>query len=123
MISANGGLPAHRYTPQVTPRWPRVSELASVAASVREGSRTQPPFSHPYSCRCEDPSRSRSTGHAATENWAGKLGLLVGYKYEVSFAVAKTEDVAQCTSVADWGQGRTSITIDAGRADTTAKED
>ena len=23
MISANGGLPAHRYTPQVTPRWPR----------------------------------------------------------------------------------------------------
>ena len=22
MISANGGLPAHRYTPQVTPRWP-----------------------------------------------------------------------------------------------------
>ena len=29
MISANGGLPAHRYTPQVTPRWPRGSELAS----------------------------------------------------------------------------------------------
>ena len=26
MISANGGLPAHRYTPQVTPRWPRGSE-------------------------------------------------------------------------------------------------
>ena len=30
MISANGGLPAHRYTPQVTPRWPRGSEPASV---------------------------------------------------------------------------------------------
>ena len=30
MISANGGLPAHRYTPQVTQRWPRESELASV---------------------------------------------------------------------------------------------
>ena len=29
MISANGGLPAHRYTPQVTPRWPRGSEPAS----------------------------------------------------------------------------------------------
>ena len=29
MISANGGLPAHRYTPQVTPRWPRWSEPAS----------------------------------------------------------------------------------------------
>ena len=28
MISANGGLPAHRYTPQVTPRWPRGSEPA-----------------------------------------------------------------------------------------------
>ena len=26
MISANGGLPAHRYTPQVTQRWPRGSE-------------------------------------------------------------------------------------------------
>ena len=30
MISANGGLLAHRYTPQVTPRWPRGSEPASV---------------------------------------------------------------------------------------------
>ena len=29
MISANGGLPAHRYTPEVTPRWPRGSEPAS----------------------------------------------------------------------------------------------
>ena len=29
MISANGGLPAHRYTPQVTPRWPRGSEPTS----------------------------------------------------------------------------------------------
>ena len=28
--------------------------------------------------------------------------------------MAKMEDVAQCTSVADWGQGRTSITTDAG---------
>ena len=30
MISANGGLPAHRYPPQVTPRWPRGSEPASL---------------------------------------------------------------------------------------------
>ena len=30
MLSANGGLPAHRYTPQVTPRWPRGSEPASI---------------------------------------------------------------------------------------------
>ena len=30
MISANGGLPAHRYTPQVTQRWPRGSEPASI---------------------------------------------------------------------------------------------
>ena len=29
MISANGGLPAHRHTPQVTQRWPRRSEPAS----------------------------------------------------------------------------------------------
>ena len=37
MISANGGLPAHRYTPQVTPRWPRGSELASTAGSAKGG--------------------------------------------------------------------------------------
>ena len=30
MISANGGFPAHRYTPQVTQRWPRGSEPASM---------------------------------------------------------------------------------------------
>ena len=102
----------------------RPQVCVSVAASVREGSRTQPPFSHPYSCRCEDPSRSRSTGHPATENWAGKLGLLGGRtKYKVSVTVAKMENVDQCTSVADWGQGRTSINTDAGRAETTAKED
>ena len=29
MISANGGLPAERYGPQVTQRWPRGSEPAS----------------------------------------------------------------------------------------------
>ena len=34
MISANGGLPAHRYTPQVTPRWPRGSEPASVKGGL-----------------------------------------------------------------------------------------
>ena len=32
MISANGGLPAHRYTPQVTQRWPRGSKPASAAS-------------------------------------------------------------------------------------------
>ena len=35
MISANGGLPAHRYTPQVTQRWPRGSEPASPPFSER----------------------------------------------------------------------------------------
>ena len=35
MISANGGLPAHRYTPQVTPRWPRGSEPASLRRRVQ----------------------------------------------------------------------------------------
>ena len=34
MISANGGLPAHRYTPQVTPRLPRGSEPASTPAGA-----------------------------------------------------------------------------------------
>ena len=40
MISANGGLLAHRYTPQVTQRWPRGSEPAS--AWVRFGGRSPP---------------------------------------------------------------------------------
>ena len=35
MISANGGLPAHRYTPQVTQRWPRGSEPASPGGGSR----------------------------------------------------------------------------------------
>ena len=34
MISANCGLPAHRYTPQVTQRWPRGSKPASQCAFV-----------------------------------------------------------------------------------------
>ena len=38
MISANGGLPAHRYTPQVTQRWPRGSEPASVCLGSGFGS-------------------------------------------------------------------------------------
>ena len=36
MISANGGLPAHRYTPQVTPRWPRGSEPASGHTKIKQ---------------------------------------------------------------------------------------
>ena len=54
----------------------------------------------------------------------GNLRLLGGRKkYEVPVAVAKVEDVDQCTSVADWGQGRTSVSANAGRVETTAKED
>ena len=34
MISANSGLPAPRYTPQVTPRWPRGFEPASWTSDV-----------------------------------------------------------------------------------------
>ena len=34
MISANGSLPAHRYTPQVTQRWPWGSEPASFVEDV-----------------------------------------------------------------------------------------
>ena len=36
MISANGGLSAHRYTPQVTERWPRGSEPASLANNLKQ---------------------------------------------------------------------------------------
>ena len=41
MISANGGLPAHRYTPQVTQRWPRGSEPASGLAGNRTAERAR----------------------------------------------------------------------------------
>ena len=33
-MSAHGGWPAHRYTPQVTQRWPRGSEPASVGVNA-----------------------------------------------------------------------------------------
>ena len=90
---------------------------------MREGSRTQPSFSHLHSCRCEDRSRSRSSGHDATEDWSRKSGLLGRRKeYQIPVAVAKVEDVDRCTSVADWGQGRTSITADASGVKTIAKE-
>ena len=51
MISANGGLPAHRYTPQVTPRWPRGSELASVASCRPGGFEEKLAF---FCCRGKD---------------------------------------------------------------------
>ena len=41
MILANGGLPAHRYTPQMTQRWPRGSKLAS-AVGAGVGSQHRP---------------------------------------------------------------------------------
>ena len=41
MISANGGLPAHRYTPQVTPRWPRGSEPASRLSRTQDPTKGQ----------------------------------------------------------------------------------
>ena len=73
---------------------------------IREGSRTQPPFSHLHSCRCEGPSRSRSSGHGATEDWPEKLGVLGRRKkFEVPVAVAKVEDVDRCTCVADREKG------------------
>ena len=84
------------------------------AASVREGSRTQPLISHVHSCRCEDPSRRRNSGHNATEDWPGKLGIFGSCKeFQVPVAVAKVKNVDRCTSVADWGQGSTSVTADA----------
>ena len=46
MISANGGLPAHRYTPQVTQRWPRGSEPAS---TLWEGFRVEEATWEPFS--------------------------------------------------------------------------
>ena len=42
MISANGGLPAHRYTPQVTQRWPRGSEPASPGGAYPSLAPSQP---------------------------------------------------------------------------------
>ena len=56
MISANGGLPAHRYTPQVTPRWPRGSEPASVytprhPSVLRSAECTQPSWEQSWTNR------------------------------------------------------------------------
>ena len=50
MISANGGLPAHRYTPQVTQRWPR----GSIPASLRPYAT---PTLSPHHLRSRSPQR------------------------------------------------------------------
>ena len=48
MISANGGLPVHRYTPQVTQGWPWGSEPASTrTAEASIGRRTDHTSAHP----------------------------------------------------------------------------
>ena len=79
--------------------------------------------SHIHGCRCEDLGRSRSNEHNATEDWPGKLGSLGRRKkLELPVAVATVENVDRCTSVADWGQGSTSVSADPVRAKTTAKE-
>ena len=74
MISANGGLPAHRSTPQVTQRWPRGSEPASTRTPARaclDGvlrCRAPPaswcPFRCPLCCACV--SALGSAGWAAS---------------------------------------------------------
>ena len=54
-----------------------------------------------------------------------KLDALVGRrrkKFEVPVAVAKVENIDRSTSLADWGQGSTSVTTEPVRAETTAKE-
>ena len=78
MISANGGLPAHRYTPQVTPRWPRGSEPASAdigwgRGGVRPVGATGPSVPSAqswYAC----------TGRVSTPNPAVGQGTLSGRK-------------------------------------------
>ena len=42
MISANGGLPAHRYTPLVTQGWPWGSEPASAVLAEKQQQETEP---------------------------------------------------------------------------------
>ena len=73
MISANGGLPAHRYTPQVTPRWPRGSEPASMGARG-VGVGTRPLFRRARSCELA------LLGAAAVQGgpWGGASCLDVG---------------------------------------------
>ena len=69
MISANGGLPAHRYTPQVTPRWPRGSELDSPPPSARPPRNTAYHFVRPSPLSTDSttqrpPSQALQTGPA-----------------------------------------------------------
>ena len=73
MISAKGGLPAHRYTPQVTQRWPRGSEPASTqtdthpnttARNGAEQPKREPKHTHPH--RTPEPGVAAYTRSAHT---------------------------------------------------------
>ena len=73
MISANGGLPAHRYTPQVTPRWPRGSEPAS---AERPHQHTHRLSRQPEVAGCSrNPSPNTHTqGAQPSQEWRGASG-------------------------------------------------
>ena len=61
MISANGGLPAHKYTPQVTPRWPRGSEPASHPQAWAVGAPSPScPSRHHHTRKGEDKGKGRA---------------------------------------------------------------
>ena len=64
MISANGCLPAHRYTPQVTQRWPRGSEPALARGAC---CRPAPPGGQ----REGFPQQGRPPGHPRPERSGG----------------------------------------------------
>ena len=74
MIPANGGLPAHRYTPQVTQRWPRGSEPASIGERDYNES-TYIPFAS------ESGQRRRPTD-ASVKGIHGEPGIAETERYE-----------------------------------------
>ena len=70
MISAHGGLPAHRYTAQVTQKWPRGSKMASpeprprLGAVARRLGRVAPPPPLPMPMDGHRPSAVRAEATA-----------------------------------------------------------
>ena len=82
MISANGGLPAHRYTPQVTPRWPRGSEPASVLLVTGDTLGQAIPLSHVHHMamgpRLSDTKKQRHplAQRGARDLWPADLNAL-----------------------------------------------
>ena len=91
MISANGGLLAHRYTPQVTQRWPRGSEAATEPENVPDLMFVEPEELEVAEVEEDPPATSSSSdleppaAPAPRLSWAAPLKMPPGMEKKVPY--------------------------------------